>query len=112
MKTAIRPDFYFKQMPSIQEADSEAIKRGASEEERQIYAMTQTAGWRIIAEFMGELYNDLGEVNKTAIANGASLEEIGRNTVVVSLTQEILDKVLNKVSDSVEACTQDEQWTK
>ncbi len=112
MKTAIRPDFYFKQMPSIQDADNEAIKRGASEEERQIFAMTQTAGWRVLSEFIEQLYKDLGEVNKTAIANGATLEEIGRNTVVVSLTQEILDKVLNKVSDSVEACTQDEQWTR
>lgn len=109
MKSALRPDFYFKQMPTIRDADIAAEKKGASEEERAIFAMSQTKGWNIIKEYLVSLYNDLESVNKTAIANGAQLEEIGRNTVVISLTQDILDKVINKVADATEACTQDEQ---
>jgi len=107
--TAIRPDFYFKQMPSMRDADAEAEKKGIGEDERDIYAMTQMRGWVLMRTYMDQLYKDLSEVNKTAISNGASLEEIGRNTVVVSLTQDILDKVLNKADDALEACTQNEQ---
>lgn len=106
---AITPDFYFKNMPSLQKADEEAKKKGATEEERQLYSMTLTAGWKGFKEIADQLYRDLGEVNKTAISAGAPLEEIGRNTVVVSLTQDILDKLFIKVSDAVEACTQNEQ---
>ena len=109
MKQALRPDFFFKQMPSMRDADAEAEKKGASEEERQLYAMTQMQGWKIYQEYAEALYKDLSEVNKNAIATGASLEEIGRNTVVVSLVQDILDKLNNRASDAVEACTQNEQ---
>lgn len=109
MKDAMRPDFYFKQMPSIQEADAEAQKKGATEEERQLFAMTQSSGWLVLKDYVSQLYHDLDNVNKTAIASGATLEEIGRNAIVTSLTQDILDKLLNKVSDAVEACTTNEQ---
>lgn len=109
MKTAITPDYFFKQMPSIREADKEAEKKGASEEERMIFAMTQMKGWLILREYIETLSGELNEVNRTAIQNGASLEEIGRNTVVVSLTQDIISKILNKASDAIEVCTQDEQ---
>lgn len=109
MKEAIKPDFFFKNLPSIQQADNEAEKKGANEEERAIFAMSQSKGWLILKETITGLYKDLNEVNKTAIQAGASLAEIGQNTVVVSLTQDLIDKILNKVSDAVEACTQDEQ---
>lgn len=108
MKTAIRPDFYFKGLPTLQN-DREAEKKGATEEERQVYAMAQTSGWNVVQNFIERLSKDLDMVNKNAIENGAPLDEIGRNTVVISLTQDILQKVLDKVSDSIEACTQNEQ---
>ena len=106
---AIKPNFFFNNMPSLQINDIEADKKGATEEEKAIYAMTQTKGWLITKEYIDNLYKDLNQVNKVAIESGASLEEIGRNTVVVSLTQDILDKLLNRVSDAVDACTQNEQ---
>ena len=103
-KTAIKPDFFFKQLPSLQEADREAEKKGATDDERALYAMSQGRGWVILRDYILDLYNDLNQVNKNAITSGSSLEEIGRNTIVVSLTQDILDKTLNKVSDAIEAC--------
>lgn len=109
MKTAIRPDFYFKQMPSLQEADNQAQKNGASEEERMIFAMSQMAGWKIMEDFINQMIKDLDNINKEAIANGAELEDIGRNAIVVSLTQDILNKLQLKVSDAVEACNSNEQ---
>jgi hypothetical protein len=104
MKTAIRPDFYFKQMPSLKQVESEAQKSGASEEEMMIYTMSQMAGWRIMDEFISKLIKDLDTVNKQAIANGEEREEIGRNAVVVSLTQDILNRLQLKVLDAIEAC--------
>lgn len=109
MKQAIRPDFFFSKLTAVQENDQEAEKKGATEEERAIYAMTQTKGWVIMKDTFDSLYKELNQVNKSAIESGATLEEIGRNTVVVSLVQDILDKLLNKASDAVDACTQDEQ---
>lgn len=109
MSQAIRPDFFINKLTSIQENDLEADKRGATEEEKAIYAMTQTKGWLLMKETFDSLYKELNQVNKSAIESGATLEEIGRNTIVVSLVQDILDKLLNKASDAVDACTQDGQ---
>lgn len=112
MKTAIRPDFYFKTVPSLQDADDKATKLGATEEEKALFAMSQGAGWKFFAEYLERLYRELGDTNKAAIAAGADLEDIGRNTVVITLTQDIIDKIINKVSDAKDACTNDEQLWK
>ena len=106
--SAIKPNFFFNQLPSLQVADNEAAKRGASEEERALHAMSQSKGWLLLKEIIEHLKQDLSQVNKTAIESGAPLEEIGRNTIVISLTQDILEKVLNKVQDATEACVTNE----
>lgn len=106
MKAAIRPDFFFKNMPSIQEADNVAARLGATEDERALHAMSQIKGWQVLKNYLEQLYKELNDTNKTAMAAGASLEEIGRNTVVVTLTQEIIEKLINKVADATDACTQ------
>lgn len=108
MKSAITPDYFFK-MPSLREANIEADKKGATDEEIALFNLSETKGWKILEQYITNLNIELNEVNRTAIQNGASLEEIGRNTVVISMTQEIISKILNKVSDSIEACNKDEQ---
>lgn len=113
MRDAIKTDFFFKSIPSLQENDSTATKgdspKGATENEKQLFALSQTKGWAILKEHVETLYRELNDVNKGAIASGASLEEIGRNAIVVNITQEIIEKILNKVSDSAEACNTNEQ---
>ena len=107
-KNALAPDFFFNSLPSMQ-ADVEAEKKGATDEERALFALKQMKGWVILKDFIENIHSDLNNVNKTAIASGASLEEIGRNAIVISMTQEIIERILNKVSDATEACTGDEQ---
>lgn len=107
MKTAITPDFFFNSLPSMQ-ADTEAAKKGATDEERALFALKQMKGWTVLKDYIENMYKDLNEVNKTAIASGASLEEIGRNAIVVNLVQEIIEKILNKVLDATEACTNEQ----
>ena len=109
MKNAIKPDFFFKSIPSLQENDDMATKVGATENEKQLFALSQSKGWIILKEHIETLYRELNDVNKTAIGSGASLEEIGRNAIVVNITQEILEKILNKVQDSADVCNTNEQ---
>lgn len=102
---ALKPDFFLKNIPSLLR-DQEAEKKGATDEERDLYAMSQTRGWQIFNEFSSRVVSELDSVNKLAISQGASLEEIGRNAIVINLSQDVISKLLNKVADAIEACEQ------
>ena len=80
---AVRPDKFFSSLPSIMR-DEEAKKKGITEEERALATLSETLGWKILSEYIDYLIDDLDNVNDQAIANGATFEEIGRNTLVVS----------------------------
>lgn len=107
MKTALRPDFYFKTVPSLQKEETEE-KVGITDNERALFAMSKTAGWKVFCEYVETLSRELGETSKAVIESGASMEEIGRNTIVITLTQDIIDKAINKVADAVEVCTNEQ----
>ena len=104
MSDAIKPNF-LSSVPSMKQ-DEEAKAKGATEEERMFYGMYNTAGWKLFQGEAVQLLKDLEDSNDTAIANGTSLEEIGKNAVVISLTKGIIKKLLDKVEDSREACEQ------
>jgi hypothetical protein len=105
---AIRPSFT---APTVKTRKVDEImkSKGISDEERHLYGLSQTAGWRVLKDYIAELKESLNSTNKEAIQSGASFEEIGRNTIVISLTQDILNKVVNIVEDAVDTCTTDEQ---
>lgn len=100
---ALRP--VFTNVPSL--VKQKNSNPDASEEEQRLYAMSHGAGWKTFREIAERVSNELNDVNKQAIAGGASFEEIGRNTLVISMTQDIITKLLNKVDDAVEACEND-----
>ena len=101
-KTAVRPDF-FSQFPSIKK-DMEAQSIGATEEERKYYGMSLTSGWVLFKQMADTLIQELDQLNDKAIENGATFEELGKNSVVISQTKGIIKKLLDKVEDSKEAC--------
>ena len=109
MKTALRPDFYFKTVPSLQKEESPEDVAGITDNERALFAMSKTAGWKVFCEYLETLSRELGETSKTIISGGASMEEIGRNTIVITLTQDIIDKAVNRVADAVEVCSNEKQ---
>ena len=109
MKTAIRPDFYFKTVPSLQKEETTEEVVGITDGERALFAMSKTAGWKVFCEYLENLSRELGETSKAIISTGASMEDIGRNTLVITLTQDIIDRAVNRVADAVEVCTNEQR---
>jgi len=105
MNTAIRPTSIVN-VPALDTVNKKG--EGISDEEKVLYAMAKSAGWKIFDDIAKRSITDLNNVNKEAIAQGLPLEEIGRNAIVVSLAQGVIERLLNKVNDAVEACETDE----
>ena len=101
MKTAIKPN-YFVSIPTLD------VERTAgaepTDEERALYAMSVSSGWHFFKETLEATNRELNNINKEAIAQGLPLEEIGRNAIVITLVQGIIERLLNKVGDAVDVC--------
>lgn len=108
MKQALRPDFFFKSVPVLNDGDTPLAKNGATVDEVALNEMSQSKGWGVMKAYLEQLYRELGDTNRVAIEGGATMEEIGRNTVVITLTQGIIEKLINKVSDASDACKKNE----
>ena len=102
-KQALRPDYFISKLPSFQN-DVEADKKGATEEEKQLYALAQTKGWKVLSEYFENILDELDNLNAVAIEQGASFDVIGQNTVIVNMAKGIIKKMLNKVNDAIDAC--------
>ena len=100
---AIRPDVFVPNLPEVLK-DKEAEKRGASDEERLLYTLSESAGWRVLKEYIDNLVKEMDALNKVAVQAGMTFEEIGKNTVVINLAKEKIEMILNKVADAKEAC--------
>lgn len=101
---AIKPD-RFMNMPSMMERDVDAA---VTPDELALNSLSKSRGWKVFKELAKQALEDMENVNKQAIFQGLSLEEIGQNAVVVSLAQGVIERLLNKVSDAVEACEKNE----
>lgn len=108
-KQALRPGIFnieaFKK-------DEEALKRGATEEERFLYGLTSMKGWQLLKEFKERVIAELYDANKVAMSSGLPFEEIGKNAVVINLAEDIVNKIINLVEDAKEACEADlnDKW--
>jgi hypothetical protein len=102
-KIATRPDF-MANFPSLKQQE-EAKKTGATDEEQKLYGMTLTTGWEVFSKYIDQLISELDQLNDNAIAQGANYEEIGKNTLVISLTKGLIKKLMNRVDDATEVCT-------
>lgn len=102
--SAVKPDF-FKSVPTLTET---VIGGKVTVEEQALHEMAQTGGWKIFKEHAEQASRELGNMNRQAIAQGMALEDIGRNTVVIALAQEVIERLLNKVADATEACLKNE----
>jgi hypothetical protein len=98
---AIRPNF-FNNLPTIIR-DQQAKEKGVSEEELQLYALSQSGGWRILREYTDGLLKDLDQVTTTAMQQGMAFEEIGRNAIVANLAKGVITRILQKVEDARDA---------
>ena len=103
-KSALKPTIFnieaFKK-------DTEAAKRGVSDEERDLYSVSQMRGWKLLIEFKERVVKEMEDANKAAMATRIPFDEIGKNAVVINLAESIVDRIINKVSDAQEACEAD-----
>ena len=106
-KVAIKPEF----RPNI--AKEEEIKKtGATDEEKALYSMSGSKGWRILEEYIDDQIHALDNINEKAMEVGQNFEEIGKNTVISSLAKKIIERILNKVADAKEACERPDGTTR
>lgn len=101
-KTAIRPDLFLNLDTLKKEREAEA--KGATEEETALYSMSKTLGWKHFNRIAEDLVKELENMNDQAVMSGMTYEELGRNTVVLSLVRGIIRRLLTKVSDAREVC--------
>ena len=107
-KGAIRPEF------SIQGfiKDKEADKQGVSVEEQILATGSNKPFWLALKKHIEKSIEQLEQINEEAMAAGMPLEEIGRNTLVISQTKGVIRKIFNVVEDakaSVEEANKDGQ---
>lgn len=101
-KTAVRPDF-FANFESLKRKE-EAAKKGTTEEEQAYYSMSLSEGWKLFNKDIENLLAEMDQLNDQAVANGMTYEELGKNTVVISLAKGVIRRLVNKVEDAKEAC--------
>ncbi|OFW53994.1 MAG: hypothetical protein A2163_07945 [Actinobacteria bacterium RBG_13_35_12] len=107
VREALKPKF------NINLAVDEAIKKtDVTDEERQLYHVSQTAGWRILEDFIQEQIDGLDAINAKAMEAGQNFEEIGKNTIVANLAKDVIRRILNKVKDAKEAVERPDGTTK
>lgn len=100
-KTALRPEnIAALRSPSA----SDEPKRVLTDEEKYLYGMSQTKGWMIFEEKARQVLAEMEGINENAMTTGLSFEEIGKNTIVISMTRGIITRLLNTVLDAKESC--------
>lgn len=101
-KQAIRPEiFTIKGF-----IDTKAETEGISAEEQILAAGAGLPFWKVLKEHVENSIEQLNQINEAAIAQGMTLEEIGRNALVISQTKGVITKIFNVVDDAVETVDQ------
>jgi hypothetical protein len=75
-----------------------------SDEEKHLYYLSKHTGWKILKEDIDSSLKGFDLATEKQIADGASFEEIGKNVIVINLARAVINKILNRVKDAVEAC--------
>ena len=105
-KQAVRPNAFFA-LPSFLR-DEEAKKKGLTDEERVLAAGSETEFWRLLKARIDQVVVEMEQINEQAIAQGQSLEDIGKNTIVINLTKGTLKRIFNIVDDARDAMLDNE----
>ena len=101
MANATKPDF-FANLPSLKK--EKATKAGATEDEQALAYMSDLTGWKVFKKEADRLIDEMDQMIEVSVSKGLSREEIGENTIVVSLAKGVIRRLMNKVSDAKEAC--------
>ena len=100
-KGALKPEIFniSKFMDDKPKEDIEVL----TQDEKVLAQGANTAFWSTLKKHFEGSIKQLDEINDSAMANGMSMEEIGRNAIVISQVKGVLNKVINVVEDAKEA---------
>lgn len=98
-KGALRPGS-FTSIPSfIQEKGDNEL----TVEEKILASGADQTFWKTLRKHFDSSVEQLEQINESAMASGMSVEEIGRNAIVISQVKGVLRKIVNTVEDAKEA---------
>jgi len=97
---ALRP---VSNIPSFISKERERDIEELTVAEKLLGSGAETPFWKALKKHIENQIQELEKINEVAIAQGLPLEEIGRNTIVISQTKGVITKIFNIVEDAHEA---------
>ena len=97
---AIKPVF---NIPSFIKDKPKTDIEVLTEEEKILATGAGNAFWKTLRKHIESEMLLLDQISEQAIESGAPLEEIGRNTIVISQVKGVLNRIFNVVEDAKEA---------
>jgi hypothetical protein len=94
---ALRPELF--NIPAFSQEKKSDIEE-MTQDEKILAAGAEQAFWRTLKRYFDDVVKQLDQVNEEAMAQGLSLEEIGRNAVVISQVKGVLKRVVDVVQDA------------
>lgn len=99
---ALKPA-YFSNLPTFIK-EQQAKAKGVTPEEEHYNALSKHTGYKQLKAYANSLMEDLERVTDSAMSQGLTWEEIGRNAVVANLAKGLVKRIFERVDDAVEAC--------
>src|SRR5690606_26969319 len=97
----LRPTFYDDARHVWQkEKEIEAGKQGVDPEDNALHTIATLDGWAVLKKHIEYLKGELDQKMTEAVGKGMSESEIGKSAVMVVLSKDLLDSIINKVEDS------------
>jgi len=98
VKQALRPNY----LNEVRELGTLKTDKKKDDEDIHLHSLSNHKGWKILNQFIDDLKTGLDKINQMKIDSGASFEEIGQNSIVITMTKSYLTLIQNKVNDSRE----------
>jgi len=100
MAQALRPTSHFEEFASIGEEQPEETKSKLEDEQKALAHLSKLKGWKLIKEYVERINEELDDMVRLAMSNGASFEEIGKKTLVKELTKDVTRRIIAYADDA------------
>jgi hypothetical protein len=98
---ALRPETF--SIPSFIQKEREKDVVELTDDEKVLGAGADQKFWKILRKHIENKIIELDKISEAAIVQGLPLEEIGRNTIVISQVKGVINAIFNLVDDARES---------
>ena len=77
------------------------MQKGADPDDVELAALDESPGWNVLKQHMVKLREGIDQKLAEGVASGQTAEEIGKSTILAVMAKQLLDSIVNKVSDAV-----------